>query len=234
MDRLLLRTSLLVALIYVLAPALAAAQDTPVSAPPAGGDATTAEASTPEPPDAAPDATPADAVPASPEQAVFGPYLATISIGFSHWFGGTFGAPPGMTTPGLTLGLVPTEWLELQLAYSIAAVPLSMPDASESHVGFATLAVLIRRELTFARERLMFGCGILGGIVHTQNGVRPAFGTAFVARYLVLVADGFSIGPFLDGRLVFYELPESPLPIFDYGQSGHQDFQIQLGAAMAF
>ncbi|MGF1464904.1 MAG: hypothetical protein ACFCGT_02120 [Sandaracinaceae bacterium] len=166
------------------------------------------------------------------------PYLVTVSVGFAHWYGGTYGAPVGTYTPALTVGLVPLEWLETQLSYSASVVTLPQPDGGDSHVGFLTLALLIRRELHVAGERLMFGGGLVGGIVHNHRGVRPAFGGAIAARYLIGLSRSVSLGPFLDVRALLYELPGSDLPIYDVEDgrlvAGHSDAQIQIGVAMAF
>jgi hypothetical protein len=165
------------------------------------------------------------------------PHLVTVQLGFSHWYGGTFGAPIGTFTPALIVGLIPIDFIEIQLSYTVSVVSLELPDASDSHVGFLQATLLLRREIEVDGERLSLACGFAGGIVHTHNGVREAFGGAIVARYLIGLSSGVSLGPFIDVRAVLYELPESSLPIFEIrdGQlvSGHSDAQVQIGVALA-
>ena len=166
------------------------------------------------------------------------PLRFTISVGFQHWYGGTFGAPIGLYTPGLTLGVAPTRWLELQLQYSISVVALAMPDGSKSRVGFATLAVLMKKEFGFDGQRVTFACGPQGGIVHTRRGVREAMGAAIVSRYLINTRDTFALGPFIDMRAMLYELPESTTPIYriEKGEliAGLSDAQGQIGVVVSF
>jgi hypothetical protein len=154
----------------------------------------------------------------------------TIAIGFSHWFGETFGSPAGFTTPALTLGWIPLEWLELQANYTISAVGVTVPGGSTSHVGFATLAFMLRRALEVEGERLVFAAGIAGGIVHTVNGVRPALGVAITARYMLRIKERFSLGPVIDARAMIYQLPESDRSFLN----GHSDLLFQIGVAAAF
>lgn len=180
---------------------------------------------------------PAVAVARSPVHA----YDVTISLGFSHWYGDTFGAPIGLSTPGLTVGWVATSWLELQLGYSISVMELPLPndEGSEdrSRIGYLTLAVLLRRELDVAGERLMFGAGPLVGVVHTKDGLGLAAGAGMVSRYLIAVSEQLSVGPFLDARAVIYALPGSSRPFYEVNDDnvvvGHSDAHIQIGVAFA-
>jgi hypothetical protein len=154
----------------------------------------------------------------------------TVGIGFSHWFGETFGSPAGVTTPAVTLGWIPLEWLELQVNYAISVVELTVPDGNASHVGFATLALMLRRALQVESERLEFAGGLAAGIVHTANGVRPALGVAIAARYMIRIKERLSLGPFIDARAMIYDLPESERGI----RNGHSNLLFQIGAAAAF
>lgn len=192
-----------------------------------------------EPGPAAP-VTPVAVEPVADEPApvrVVKPSRFIVSLGFSHWYGKTFGAPIGFYTPALTLGFVPMKWLELQLQYSVVVTPQTMPDGSKSIVGFTTLAVLLRKELGFDGQRLAVACGPAAGIVHTGKGVREAIGAAIIARYLIDMR-WLSLGPFLDLRAALYRLPETNKPLFAVENgvlvSGHSDAQIQIGVAAAF
>ncbi len=168
-------------------------------------------------------------------------YRATISVGFSHWYGDTVGAPIGLSTPGLTVGWVATSWFELQLGYSISIteLPLAADDSSatRSRIGYLTLATLLRRELTVVGERLMFGAGPLGGVVHTKDGLGLALGAAIVSRYLIAVSDDLSVGPFIDVRALVYSLPGSSRPFYEVNDdkvvTGHSDAHVQIGVAFA-
>ncbi len=209
-----------------------------------------ADADTAPGPEPAPaEASPAEPSPAEPSPAEPSPEPAPrgtgpertwmqVSLGFSHWYGGTFGAPVGTYTPGLIVGVIPHEVIELQLAYTVSVVTLPLPDASESHVGFLTLALMLRSELRVAGERLVLAGGVVGGMVHTHNGVRGVLGGAVAGRYLIGVDDVLAIGPFLDVRALLYELPSSPLPIYELRDgeliAGHSDAHVQIGVAAAF
>ena len=191
-----------------------------------------------QPEAAAPAQVPTAAAPTAEAPVPVKPLRFVVSLGFQHWYGATFGAPIGITTPGLTLGLVLVRFLELQLQYSLAVVPQAMPDGSLSRVGFFTLGAVLRKEVGFDGQRLVLGCGPQGGIVHTSKGVRAAMGAVMVARYLVNTRESFALGPFVDLRAMLYQLPESNLPIYriEGGQllAGHSDAQVQVGVAAAF
>lgn len=165
-------------------------------------------------------------------------YRVTIGLGFSHWYGGTFGAPTGMYTPGITVGFVLFPWLELQAAHTMSVIELTLPDQTQSLVGFETLGVIMRRELRIGTERLTFGAGFAGGVVHSRGGVRGAVGAVLVARWLIAITRQFSLGPFVDARALLYELAESPKPIYavEEGklQAGHSDVHVQIGVMLAF
>ncbi len=162
----------------------------------------------------------------------------TLSLGFSHWYGETFGAPIGISTPGLTFGWIPLSWLELQLAYSISLRELDLPTGEQGRVGFGTLAVLLRSALQVGGERLVLAGGVIGGVVHTRNGMGGAVGGALVARYVLQVNAGLAVGPFLDVRALLYTMQESDLPLYrfedGFATAGHSDAQIQIGVAFAF
>src|SRR5262245_163805 len=69
-------------------------------------------------------------------------HWVAVQIGFQHWFGATFGVPSGVQTPALAASVIPIDWLEVQLGYTVSVVELPMPDANTSHVGFLTAGLM--------------------------------------------------------------------------------------------
>jgi len=165
-------------------------------------------------------------------------YRYTVGLGFSHWYGETFGAPPGIYTPGITLGWFPLPMLELQLGYAISAISLELPDDEESHVGFATLALMLRVALQVNGSSLSFAGGIVGGMVHTGGGVGGVVGGAITTRYMVRTGAGLHVGPFIDARALLYTLAETDQPLYEFDggrlRPGHSDAHIQIGVALGF
>jgi hypothetical protein len=176
-----------------------------------------------------------DVPPPAPESPSAPRHWVSISLGFNHWFGDTFGSPPGVNTPALSVGAIVLEWLELGLSYSVAVASLPLPDGTEGHVGFLTLSALLRHELRGDGRAITVGAGLVGGFDHSPAGVRPALGVVILARLLFDVGD-FALGPYFDFRPIFYELAESPAPLFalDGGslQPGHSDAHAQLGVVL--
>ncbi len=163
----------------------------------------------------------------------------TVSAGFAHWYGGTFDAPVGMYTPGITVGVRPgLAWLEARLHYTVSLVELPLPAGGASRVGFALIEGLLTHELRTGIQRLMIGGGPLGGLVHTAGGVGAALGGVLTARLLIAISRVAWLGPFFELRALLYTLPGSALPIYEFrdGQlrAGHSDAQIDLGVAMSF
>lgn len=164
---------------------------------------------------------------------------AFVNVGFSHWFGETFGAPAGMTTPALVVGVRPgLEFLELRAHYTLSVLRHELPSNGErSLVGFANLDVLLSRELRVAGERMMVQCGPSAGFVHTNEGLGLAYGVVFATRYLIDMGEHFALGPFFDVRWQSYDLPGSPnSDAKDEGllNAGRTDAQSQVGVALAF
>jgi hypothetical protein len=164
----------------------------------------------------------------------------TIQLGFGHWFGKNFGAPIGATTPALTIGVRPRlHWLELRAYYSVTTDPLVLPTTGEtSVVGFAHFDVALSHELRVGRQRMVMGCGPSAGFVHTRQGIGISLGSDIFARYLIDVSGLLAVGPFVDVRAMYYELPGSPVPLIDVGDGrvklGHNDTHIQIGVAGSF
>jgi hypothetical protein len=160
-----------------------------------------------------------------------------FSAGFSHWYGDTLGAPVGTYTPGLAVGVRPgIPWIEVGLHYTLSAVELSLPNGSQSHIGFASAEFKVTREMRYETQRLVVGCGPHIGFVHTREGIGFEGGAGLLARYLVDVGDILSVGPFFEARALLYKLPGSSKPIYEWRDgklvAGHSDAQIHLGVAV--
>lgn len=204
-------------------------------------DASAPETTTPSPTEAsAPESRADDAAPPASLRAPATPldYHLVISLGFSHWFGPTFGAPAGIYTPALTLAWAPVSWLEIGVQYAGSLIELHVTPGVTSQIGFTTLSLVITKEITIAGERLTFGAGPMVGMVYDIAGVGAVVGASIVARYLVQLRDALLLGPFIDARATLYELPGNAAPLFALTggelQVGHADAQIQIGVAVAF
>ena len=181
------------------------------------------------------DSTEPDAPPARPPLV----YHLVIDVGFSHWLGHTFDAPAGIYTPALTIHAVPLTWLEVVLHYTGSAIEFTIPTAERtSHVGFAELSLVLRRELRNGGDLVMLGCGPMVGVVYNVLGAGVVFGAEIVGRYLIQLGTSLAVGPFIDVRATFYELPGDPRPFYEIRDGkilqGHLDAHIQLGASLAF
>lgn len=165
---------------------------------------------------------------------------AFVNLGFSHWFGETFGAPPGMTTPALVVGVRPgTSLLELRAHYTLSLTKHELPANGErSVVGFGNLDVMFNRELRVYGERMILQFGPAAGFVHTSQGLGFAYGAVFAGRYMIDVGKGFALGPFFDVRWQVYELAHSGDAARrgddEKLDAGHSDAQSHLGVALSF
>lgn len=168
------------------------------------------------------------------------PHQLTVNLGFGHWYGGTFGAPIGISTPALTVGVRPgVRFLELRAYYSVSLLDLELPTNGEnSHVGFANFDLAATHELRVGIQRMVMGAGVTGGFMHTSQGVGPSLGATLYARYMLDVSSLISIGPYMDARALLYELPGSDVPIYDIVDgrlvAGHSDAHMQIGVAASF
>jgi hypothetical protein len=182
-------------------------------------------------------APPAAAPPAKPQPSTRELF---IDVGFSHWWGKTFGAPIGASTPALLVGMRPgVRYLEVRLHYTVSLYGLELPTNGESsRVGFANVDVVLEHELRVAGERMMILGGVSGGLVHTSQGVGPSVGSVLGVRYLIDVSPRWSLGPFFDLRWQLYKLPGSDEPFYEVtdGQlvTGHSDAQAQIGVAFGY
>ncbi len=162
-----------------------------------------------------------------------------FNVGFSHWYGGTFGAPAGYTTPALVVGVRPgLSLLELRAHYTVSVYDLPLPGGEEGIVGFGNLDVLFSHEIRRGEERMLMGFGPSGGFVHTRDGFGLAFGAVLAARMMIDLSDSAALGPFFDARAQWYKLPNSDKPVYDEVdgrvQAGHSDAQLQVGVAVSF
>lgn len=154
-----------------------------------------------------------------------------ISLGFAHWFGETFNAPDGMTTPTLSVGMRPgLSFLELRLRYSLAVKALPLPERDKEHVGFAALEVALTHGLEVGSSRIDLLAGPFAGLVHA-GGVAPAPGALFGAQWTVRVVSNFALGGFFEGRMFWYVLPDDSRNLFS---SPRRDAQIDLGLLATF
>jgi hypothetical protein len=162
-----------------------------------------------------------------------------VNLGFSHWYGGTFGAPIGASTPALIVGVRPwTRKLEVRLHYTVAAQGVTLPtNGKRSNVGFANLDVLLSHELRVGGQRMVMGFGPSVGFVHTRQGVGLAVGADLSARYMIDIGEVMALGPFFDVRAQLYNLPGSDVPMYEVKdgrlEPGHSDSQLQIGVAVS-
>ncbi len=181
-------------------------------------------------------AEPPPAPPAAPPPARLG---VMVGIGFSHWYGGTFGAPVGFSTPGLNVALRPKlRWLELTAAYTLSYRDLPLPNGERGIVGFASFGASLLKELRFDGQRLALAGGPQGGFVHTPRGVGGALGARVKAHYLIEAGPTFAFGPAFEARATLYSLPGSGTPLYRLDGSGltagHSDVQVDLSVAFAW
>lgn len=166
------------------------------------------------------------------------PHTLYVGLGFSHWYGNTFGAPAGFTTPGLNLAVKPgLTWLEVTATYALAVKGLPLPDGTTGLVGFALAGLSVTRELKLDRQRMGLACGLVGGLVHVPLRVGAAMGARLKAHYLIEVAPWLAIGPAFELRAVVYGLPGSSAPFVSLENGftvGHSDAHIDLSVMFAF
>jgi hypothetical protein len=200
------RTNAFALLMLVTTAAPAAAQEAPVTPTPT--------------PTAAPTAT----APARSDHRI------AVWLGFSHWFGPTFGSPDGFTTPTIGIAVRPgLPFLEVRLRYTIAIGPVQLASGADEHVGFLSLEVALSHEISFDEQTLEIYAAPFGTFVHAAGATGGA-GIAVGARWLIDLSDTVSLGPFFEGRTVFYVLPGDMGDLFD---NPHTDAQLDLGAVLS-
>jgi hypothetical protein len=162
-------------------------------------------------------------------------HRVAVAIGFSHWFGATFGSPDGFTTPALAVGVRPgLPFLELRLRYSIALQRLQLPrGAGDDHVGFASLEVAATHGLEVAGSRIDLRAGGVGAMVHARS-VTGGAGIVIGAEWSFPTGlpPDFAVGVFFDARVLLYVLPGDAGDIFS--PAGRRDAQLDLGVVLTF
>lgn len=154
------------------------------------------------------------------------PTRAQVSLGFSHWYGETFGSPDGYTTPVVAVGVRPgVRFLEVRGRYTLSVRPLDLPAGDAARVGFGSLEVVALRELRRGDETLVASAGPLALVDHAGRApVRGGYGLALGLEYLFALGPTSALGVFVSTRQVFYTLPgDASL------RSPRRDAQIDLG-----
>lgn len=153
-----------------------------------------------------------------------------VAVGFSHDFGATYGAPDGLKTPMVGLGLRPgLSFLELRARYTYSVAPLARVDGGSERLGLASLAAVLTRELAVGGEAMDLFGGVLGLVSHgSAPGVGFGYGATLGADYLIdLGRLGLRLGPCLAVHALFYGAP---------GEAGavRREAQVDLGIAVAW
>ncbi|MHB8878327.1 MAG: hypothetical protein ACYC8T_31915 [Myxococcaceae bacterium] len=150
----------------------------------------------------------------------------SLTLGFAHWFGRTFDAPPGIGTPAVGIGIRPgVSFLEVRARYLFTLAPLTRLSGERSRYGQASLALVLCRELSSAGHSLNAFAGPLGVLTHGgAPGVAGGYGAVVGVEYLI--ASGLSganrFGIFTQSQALSYSLPgDSP--------GMRSDVQVDLG-----
>lgn len=155
-----------------------------------------------------------------------------LSLGFSHWFGATFGSPDGLKTPTVGIGVRPgVSYLEARLRYSVSFPELALPSGARSHVGFLSLEWLLCKELAVRSTRANLYAGPLGLVAHAGSAT-GGLGAVLGAQILLetRAPSRLGVGFFFEGREIFYRLREDTGTIFDHAR---RDGQMDLGLVAA-
>jgi hypothetical protein len=157
-------------------------------------------------------------------------HRVAASVGFSHWFGSTFGSPDGVSTPMFAVGLRPgLSFVEIKARYTRSAAPAAVPGAARGLVGFASTELLLCRELRSGRQSLTGFAGALALFTHAGSpSIGGGYGAVLGAEYLVRtgLARSHAAGIFLAAHEVFYALPGERR---DALEAPRRDAQIDLG-----
>jgi hypothetical protein len=181
------------------------------------------------------DATAAGAPPSTPPaeeiRPARSPQQMAIWIGFSHWYGETFGSPDGIGTPAFAFGVRPgLAFLDVRVRYTVAIDALELPDGEPSNVGFLSLELALTHGLSLGRQRLDVFAGPLAGVVHADGG-SGIVGVVLGSRLMIAAGRDLAIGGFFEGRQVFYVLPDDPEGILEQPR---RDGQLDLGVVATF
>ena len=163
----------------------------------------------------------AEPTPASPRR-------LAIGIGFSHWFGTTFGSPDGVSTPTLFVGVRPAlRFLELRFRTTFSVVDFDYRTGRHGPASFTSLGLLVEHELHVGRQSL----GVfLGPEVIAVRADGTSFGFDLALGFDFLIETGLrprhTVGLFVAAREVFYRLGSDSASLFD---ASLRDGQIDLG-----
>jgi len=159
------------------------------------------------------------------------PQQMAIWIGFSHWFGETFGSPDGVGTPTFAFGVRPgLSFLDVRLRYTVAVDALELPDGEPSNIGFLSLELALTHGLSLGSQRIDVFAGPLAGVLHADGG-SGILGAVLGSRLMIAAGRDVAIGGFFEGRQVFYVLPDDPEGILE---EPRRDGQFDLGVVATF
>jgi hypothetical protein len=151
----------------------------------------------------------------------------SLSLGFSHWFGDTFGTPLGISTPALELSARPgLSWLEIHLRYALS-IPPQPVGAGFARVGFVSLGLAVSKEARLEGQHLEVFAGLEGLLIHAGSaggGVGVCFGAQWLFDIPVRLPHAF--GPYVETRGFFYVLPNDTRGFFS---DPRRDAQIDVG-----
>lgn len=157
-------------------------------------------------------------------------HRVAASVGFSHWFGPTFGSPDGVSTPMFSVGVRPgLSFAEIKARYTRSALSAASPGGGSGLVGFASLELLLCRELRSGRQSLTGFAGVLLLFTHAGSpSLGGGYGAVLGAEYVLRtgLARSHAAGIFVAAHEVFYTLPWDRL---DFYEASRRDAQIDLG-----
>lgn len=161
------------------------------------------------------------------------PRRLAVAVGFSHWFGATFGSPDGYSTPTFSVGVRPgLRFLELRFRTTFSVRAFDFGTGRSGPASFTSLGVLLEHEIRLGRQS--FGAFVgPEAIAVRADGTSFGFGLALGVELLVRTGlpDHHAVGFFLAAREVFFELASDQ----DSLRAGsRRDGQIDLGVITTF
>lgn len=165
---------------------------------------------------------------ATAEPSPASPRRLAIGLGFSHWFGTTFGSPDGYSTPTLWAGVRPgLRFLELRFRTSFSTSGFDYRTGRRGPASFTSLGVMVEHELHLGRQSL----GIFLGpeaVAVRADGTSFGFDLALGFEFLIHtgLAPRHTVGFFVAAREMFYRLGSDTTSLFD---ASLRDGQIDLG-----
>lgn len=161
--------------------------------------------------------------PAAPARSA---HRLAVELGFSHWFGDTFGAPDGFRTPMLSVGVRPgLPFLEVRLRYAVALAGLALPEGGDEVVGFASLELLATHGLAAGTQKLEVLAGPVATLAHA-GGASGGLGLTVGTQWTFALTGELALGVFFEGRTLFYVLPGDSRDLLD---DPRHDAQLDLG-----